>query len=255
MKLQQKLANFLVQSLSQSNKILMGVSLGTLGFLNIMTSSAIAENYFGNNKIQFDRDTTIEFEFIESHGAYQSTFGVLDLDSCQTQGGGEIIFDSCDKTALIVEAKASDAQDTVNRPSSHEDTLSQQSLETDFIGTPGNAVPRPMSEFKFKAGKSYAFYLESSFNGEFAGIVYSAASLNSQGNVQAIFEEGSIETAQMISRQNIPDHNENQYEALINGGILIRFDDTGSQLVKTDYQDVDFDDFVVGIGGYQLNCN
>ena len=87
MKLQQKLANFLIQS--KSHLMLMGISLGTLGCI---TPSAIAENYFGNNNIQFDQDTTIEFEFIESHGAYQSTFGVIDLDSCQTQPGGKIIF-------------------------------------------------------------------------------------------------------------------------------------------------------------------
>ncbi len=248
MKLQKKLANFL----SQSNLISIGISLGTVGCI---VPSAIAENYFGNDNIQFDQDTTIEFEFIESHGAYQSTFGVIDLDSCQTQPGGEIIFNSCDRTALLVEAKASDAQDTVARSSSYEDSLSNQSAELDFIGTPGNAVPRPMSEFKFIGGKRYAFYLESSFNGEFAGVVYSTAVLNSQGNIQAIFEEGSIATAQMISRQNVPDTSVNQYQALINGGVLIRFDDTGSQLVKTDYQDVDFDDFVVGIGGYQVDCN
>ena len=238
--------------MSKSNLILIGLSLGILG---CMTPSAIAENYFGNNNIQFDQDTTIEFEFIESHGAYQSIFGVIDLDSCQTQSNGEINLSSCEKTALIVEAKASDAQDTVSRISSYEDTLSNQSQESDFIGTPGNAVPRPMSEFKFQAGKRYAFYLESYFNGEHAGIVYSTNFLNSQGNVQAIFEKGSIATAQMISRQNVPDSDVNQYQALINGGVLIRFDDTGSQLVKTDYQDVDFDDFVVGIGGYQLDCN
>ena len=155
--------------MSKSNLILIGLSLGILG---CMAPSAIAENYLGNNNIQFDQDTTIEFEFIESHGAYQSIFGVIDLDSCQTQSNGEINLSSCEKTALIVEAKASDAQDTVSRISSYEDTLSNQSQESDFIGTPGNAVPRPMSEFKFQAGKRYAFYLESSFNGEYAEVVF-----------------------------------------------------------------------------------
>lgn len=255
MKRQKQLTNFLMQSIRKSNIGLMSVTIGTLGLLNSMTPSAIAGNYFSTTNIQFDQDTTIEFEFIESHGAYQSTFGVLDLDSCQTQPGGEIIFNSCDKTALLVEAKASDAHETVARSSTYEDSLVNQSRESDFVGTPGNAVPRPMSEFKFEAGKRYAFYLESSFNGEFAGVVYSSTALNGQGNVQALFEEGSAATAQLVSRQNVPDSNVNQYEALINGGVRIRFDDTGSQLVKTDYQDVDFDDFVVGIGGYQVDCN
>ena len=256
MKLQKQTANFLAQSISKSNLILMGVSLGTLGFLHSMTPSAIAGNYFGNNNIQFEQDTIIEFEFIKSHGAYQSTFGVIDLNSCQTKSGGEIIFNSCDKTALLVEAKASDEQDTVFRRSTYEDSLSNQSLEPDFVGTPGNAVPRPMSEFRFEAGKRYASYLESSYDGKSAGVVYSANFLNSQGNVQALFDKGSIETAKMVSyRRNASNTNVNQYQALINGGVLIRFDDTGSQLVKKDYQDVDFDDFVVGIGGYQVDCN
>ena len=255
MKLQKQIANFLAQSISKSNMMLMGVSLGTLGFLHSMTPSAIAENYFGNNYIQFDQDTIIEFEFIKSHGAYQSTFGVIDIDSCQSEPGGEIIFDSCDKTALLVEAKASDDQDTVFRRSSYENSLSAQSLEPDFVGTPGNAVPRPMSEFRFEAEKRYVFYLESSYNGKPAGVVYSADLLNSQGNTQALWDQGSIETAQLISRKNVPDTNVNHYQALINGGLLIRFDDTGSQLVKKDDQDVDFDDFLVGIGGYQVDCN
>ena len=255
MKLQQQIANFLVQSVRKSNLMLMGVSLGTFGFLHSMTPSAIAENYFGNHNIQFEEDTLVEFEFIESHGAYQSTFGVIDLDSCQMQPGGEIVFNSCDKTALLVEAKASDIPDIVTRSSTYEDSLKAQSLEPDFLGTPGNAVPRPMSEFRFEAGKRYAFYLESFYNGKLAGVVYSADLLNSQGNIQALFDKGSMETAQLVSRQNISDTKVNQYPALINGGVLIRFDDTGSQLVKTDYQDTDFDDFVVGIGGYQVDCN
>ena len=55
----------------------------------------------------------------------------------------------------------------------------------------------------------------------------------------------------MASRRNILTDNVNQFDALLNGGILIRFDDTGSRLVKEKYQDQDFDDFVVGIGGYE----
>ena len=192
MKLQQQITNFLAQSLRKSNMMLMGVSLGTVGFLYSMTPSAIAEDYFGSNNIQFDQDTIIEFEFIKSHGAYQSTFGVIDIDSCEIEPGGEIIFNSCDKTALLVEAKASDDQDTVFRRSTYEDSLINQSLEPDFVGTPGNAVPRPTSEFRFEAGKRYVFYLESSYDGKPAGVVYSADILNSQGNIQALWAQESI---------------------------------------------------------------
>ena len=43
----------------------------------------------------------------------------------------------------------------------------------------------------------------------------------------------------------------NQFASLVEGGLLLRFDDTGSKLITDEYQDTDFDDFVVGIGGYE----
>ena len=250
MKLNQYMKNFLTRLKSQKLSRLAGISLSvsTLGFLNVLSQSATANDYVGNKGIQFKENTTIEFEFIESHGAYQSTFGVIDLDSCQTTAEGGIIFDSCAKSPLLAETKPSDTNQSVLRRSTYEDNLSRSNA--DFMGTPGNTVPQAMTEFTFKTGKKYAFYLESRYEGKLAGVVYSVDLFNSQTNRQALFNE-EIPATQLATRRNIPNSETNQFDSLINGGLLLRFDDTGSTLVKDDYQDVDFDDFVVGIGGYE----
>lgn len=230
-----------------SRLVYLGLSLGTFGLLSTWSQAATAtEDYFGNQGIQFKQDTTIEFEFIESHGAYQSTFGVIDLDSCQTDAAGVVLFDSCAKTPLLKEVKPSDTNETVYRRSTYETNAGEKAQE-DFLGTPGNAVIEPKAEFLFKAEKKYAFYLESQFNGKPTGIVYSTDLLNSQGNKQALFDREDLSTVEVAQRRNTA--NENQFPALIDGGVFIHLDDTGSTLVRQDKQDIDFDDFVVGVGG------
>lgn len=221
--------------------------IGTLGLLNGMSLAAEAD-IVGNNGIRFTEDTIVEFEFIESHGAYQSTFGVIDLDSCQTNNSGIINFDSCIKTPLMSEVKASDKFDTVYRRSTYETDL-QVARNNDFLGTPGDTVPNFEQEFKFKANKRYAFYLESEFDGKPAGTVYTTDLINSRGNRQALFNEEGLTALAVAKRRNNPAYDTNKFDYLVNGGLLINFDDTGSTLVKTNDEDVDFDDFIVGMGG------
>lgn len=180
---------------------------------------AFAEDRFNNNGIVFEQDTIIEFEFIESNGAYQSTFGAIDLET------GE-------KIPLLVEVKPADTVQTVSRPSDYQDDTGSDNSD-DFKGTPGNAVPQPLVAFEFKANTPYAFYLESSLNGQPAGIVYSINRQNPGGNQQIRFQ--------------------GDFADLGNGGVLLRWDDTGSALVRSDLQDLDFDDFIIGVGGY-LDC-
>jgi len=195
----------------------LGIFLGTAGLLNVTTLGAVAEDVVGNDGIRFKEDTIVELEFIESHGAYQSVFGVVNLDSCQTNASGQINLDTCSKTPLLSEVKASDSFDTVHRSSTYETDL-QAGRNNDFLGTPGNTVPNYQTEFLFEANKRYAFYLESQFDGKPAGTVYTTDF------------------------------------SLLNGGLLINLDDTGSTLVKDVNEDTDFDDFVVGIGG-GYGCN
>ncbi|MEO1340654.1 MAG: hypothetical protein AAFV28_05800 [Cyanobacteria bacterium J06635_13] len=230
----------------------LGISLGALGILNVLSSAASAD-VVGNQGIQFSEDTIVEFEFIESHGAYQSTFGVIDLDSCQTNPAGIIDFDSCAKTPLLSEVKASDKFDTVYRRSTYETDL-QEARNNDFLGTPGDTVPDFEQEFIFEGSKRYAFYLESEFDGRPAGTVYTTDLINSRGNRQALFNEEGLTSAAVAKRRNSPEYDANKFDYLVDGGLLINFDDTGSTLVKTDDEDVDFDDFIVGMGGGVL-CN
>ncbi len=224
----------------------LGISIGTVGFLQAMSLSALAD-VVGNQGIRFGEDTIVEFEFIESHGAYQSTFGVIDLDSCQKDGAGAINFESCSKTPLMSEVKASDSFDTVYRRSTYETDL-QEGRNNDFLGTPGNTVPNYKEEFLFEADKRYVFYLESQFDGKTAGVVYSSDLINSRGNRQALFNDEGLTKDAIAKRRNTTDHT-NKFDRLVDGGLLINFDDTGSNLVKTSNQDVDFDDFIVGMGG------
>ena len=238
----------MIKNISKLTQV--GVFLGTIGLINLCAQRAVADDhidYVGNKGIQFAEDTTIEFEFIRSHGAYQSTFGVVNLDSCLDDGQGGIIFSSCEKTPLIAESKPSDNYETVTRRSTYEDNLNRSTY--DFLGTPGNTVVQPMAEFTFKEGTRYAFYLESYYEGRMAGVVYSVDYINQQNYRQALFNE-EIPT-QLATRRNVPNSEANQFSSLVEGGLLLRFDDTGSQLVKDEYQDADFDDFVVGIGGYE----
>ncbi|MGL5940605.1 MAG: hypothetical protein ACRC2S_09495 [Waterburya sp.] len=238
---------------NQSHLTGLGVFFIALGFLNVMTHSAVAEDIVGNKGLQFAEDTIVEFEFIESHGAYKSTFGVIDLDSCQADNAGVINFDSCAKTPLISEAKASDSFDTVFRRSTYETDL-KEGRSNDFLGTPGNTVPDVATEFLFKANRRYGFYLESQFDSKPAGTVYTTDFFNSRGNRQALFNEEGLTTEIVAKRRNNPDFDANKFEALINGGLLINFDDTGSTLVKNVDEDTDFDDFIVGVGGGYV-CN
>ncbi len=243
-----------VHNMFRLNWSCISLSIGTLGLLNGMSLAASAEDIVGNNGIRFSEDTIVEFEFVESHGAYQSTFGVIDLDSCQTNNSGIINFDTCTKTPLLSEVKASDKFDTVYRRSTYETDL-QEARNNDFLGTPGNTVPKFKQEFKFDGNKRYAFFLESKFDGKPTGTVYTTDLINSRGNRQALFnEEGLTSAAVAKRRNNDPAADANKFEYLVDGGLLINFDDTGSTLVKTDNEDVDFDDFIIGIGG-GIICN
>ena len=222
----------------------------TTGLLLGTTVTVQAQDTFNDNFIQFEQDTIVEFEFIESHGAYQSTFGVIDLSSCQGSFGG-MDLNSCQRTPLLIEEKASDLQESVVRRSTYQDNAYIDSTG-DFLGTPGNAVPQPIAEFKFEAGKRYIFYLESSFQGKPAGILYSSTAYNPGNNQQALFTDSVDDETLQAVRRNVLDNDvpmQEELGGLVNGGLLIRWDDSGSVLVNDQQKDLDFDDFLVGVGG------
>ncbi len=177
---------------------------------------AQAQELFGNDGIRLDVDTVVEFEFLESNGSYQSVFGIVNLQT------GE-------QFPLYGEVKPSNTLQPIEVPSDYQDDLGSQNRD-DFHGTPGTVVPLPLGEFKFAADTDYSFYLESYFNGQPAGTLYSTSSLNSGDRPYARFD-GPLED-------------------IINGGLLLRWEDSGSLLVGDINTDFDYDDFIVRVGGH-----
>jgi hypothetical protein len=185
----------------------LGVGMIAGAAIATFSQSAKAVEDFNNNFIRFEKDVAVEFEFVESRGAYQSTFGVINLVS------GE-------KTPLLAEVKSSD-DNALTSPRSR-----------DFLGTPGNTVPQPLTEFTFKAGQPYAFYLDSTYQGREAGTVYSSNNRNLGGQLQSRMGDMG---------------------GLANQGLKIEWDDTGSVLSRRN--DLDFNDFQVIAGGNaSLGC-
>jgi hypothetical protein len=173
-----------------------------------------AATMINNSGLQFDQDTTLDSNFIESHGAYQSTFGVMEVDTKK-------------KIPLIVETKAADTVESIFKPSSFRN---HTGTNTDFRGTPSNAVANPTGRFTFKGNKRYVLYLESSFNGRPTGILYSENVLNPNQEQQVKFTGGASD--------------------LCSSGVMVNWDDTGSKLVRNrGQQDRDFDDFIVQLKG------
>ncbi|MEM6753137.1 MAG: hypothetical protein AAF630_09235 [Cyanobacteria bacterium P01_C01_bin.38] len=208
--------------------LFIGVVIG--GIFSVFSSPAQAQTpepiqqqsqeLFGNSGILFSMDTLIQFKFVRSYGAYQSVFGVRN----ETTG---------EETDLIGETKPSDLttsefEQALNKPS---DGLTDN--PNDFQGTLGNAVPLPgTAQFTFKAGNRYSFYLKSQFRGRNVGVMYSTDMKNPASNRQAKFSGG--------------------FYGLANGGVLIRWDDTNSEIPRVNKNDNDFDDFIIRAGGDEV---
>ncbi|MFG6103013.1 hypothetical protein D0962_27780 [Leptolyngbyaceae cyanobacterium CCMR0082] len=184
--------------------------------LGVSSTATQAQESFGNQGIRLDVDTIVEFEFLESNGSYQSTFGIINVQT------GE-------KFPIYSEVKGSDVPQPVNKPSDYQDDAGVNNRD-DFQGTPGVTVPQPLEEFRLTANTEYSFYLESSFNGQPAGILYSTTRQNA-GNRQYARFDGPIGD-------------------VIDGGLLLRWEDAGELLVGAENADYDYDDFIVRIGGY-----
>jgi len=185
-----------------------------VGLLGTTPAPSHAVERFGTDGIWFEVDTVMEFEFVESNGSYQSTFGILNLDTG-------------DRFPLYTEVKPSDVPQPITVPSDYQNDAGLQNQD-DFQGTPGNTVPQFLGEFTFNANTNYTFYLESYYNGQPAGTLYSTSAQNFGNRQYAEF------TAPI--------------DNLMNGGILLNWEDTGSVLVEL--SDNDYDDFIVRMGGY-----
>jgi hypothetical protein len=149
-----------------ANKFKSILGAGVASAALLMAPVAFAADEFGGKAITFDTDTAIDFEFLESHGSFMATFGVMDLNS------GE-------KTPIIKEDKPSDSSErAINKA-------------TDFLGTPGNAVSQPKNTFTFKANTPYTLYLESrTGTGRVASLVFSNDLKNPSSRQQTKFDKG-----------------------------------------------------------------
>ena len=196
----------------------LGLLIGAMasGLFGSFAAPVQAQDAFGNQVIQFPVDTTVEFEFKESHGAYQSTIGIVDLETGQPV------------QVLFSESKPYDQFGTGQ---SQTRSPGQNNIGTslDFLGTvQGGTVQNQLTEFTFQANKRYAFYLESvSPTGQTRRTVLSSSSL------AAVFD-GSLSSGER-------------------GGVVgsrIAWDDDG--LPQAPGKDDDFDDFVIEAGGYLI---
>ena len=206
-----------MRQIKRGNKRLAGIPLlmGAMaaGLVGSLTAPVQAQDSFGNQVVQFPVDTTVEFEFKESHGAYQSTLGIVNVDTGQPV------------KVLFSEVKPYDAAGTgQTQPSSPGQNNTGTSV--DFLGTvQGGTVQNQFSEFTFQANTRYGFYLESvSPTGQTRRTVLSTSDL------AAVFN-GALDAG---NRGGIT-------------GTRIAWDDNG---LPQPGKDQDFDDFVIEAGGY-----
>lgn len=146
--------------ISKVRNLLIGCGAIAATAFGSFVQSANADEQFNNRTIQFDRDTIIEFEFLKSNNAAQSTFGVVNLAT------GE-------KTPLISETRAQD------KPGKNR------------VGTVGKAVKKPYAEFTFKSGTPYSLYLDSTVKGKPATTVYSTLEKNGGSQVAKFDNEAT----------------------------------------------------------------
>ena len=112
------------------------LSVATVTTLLSLVSALPADAFtFGNSGILFDKDTTVNFEFLQSHGWWIGQFGVMETSNLN-------------QTFLI-------SEDRRANPGSgeHNDSLGTAGL--------GLAVENPFANFTFKAGTEYSLFLSS----------------------------------------------------------------------------------------------
>ncbi len=95
-------------------------------------AASLTSSNFGVGGLKFDTDTTVQFDFLESHGMWQTAIGVYLKDT-----------NTLVSTLFAEDLKASD-------PGTN-DTLG------DWKGSPGVAVSKSTTTFNFLAGVEYQF--------------------------------------------------------------------------------------------------
>lgn len=190
------------------------ISVSTVAATALVSLSAPAQAFtFGTSGISFTENTTVNFTFNQSHGAYKSTLGIYQVNNSTP---------SLVQT-LFSESKASDNGGV-----------------DDWKGTLGNTVLGPGTvSFTFLANQVYTLGLKSTYMGYDMGAVFSTSSLNWGSSQQFVFGPAPLSfstnsTAAFANPQNYQSGN-----IFSNIPVQIGIDDGGNR------NDVDYNDFSV----------
>lgn len=193
--------------------IFIGIT-ATAATLAIIGSANPAHAFsFGTSGIQFDTDTTVTFNFVESHGAFQSALHVFEASNLNKSLG-----------QLFWETKQSD-----------------NGGANEWLGSFGNAVASASgansASFTFKGGVAYTLGLLSGKN----GTVYSTSALNANATQQAVFgaKDALWSSLNKETTKNFAGVGQYQSGNVFSGPVLLSFDDRGNK------NDTDFQDFAI----------
>lgn len=193
---------------------LLNTAIATLSAIGLTSGFApsVQAQALTNTVIQFPEDTVIEFELVDTHGYYQSTFGVQD-----TRTGR--------KTPLFVEVKPFD------QPNSSVPGRDDTGTSPDFYGTVeggsvvnGEGQANKLIKFTFRSGTPYVFYMDSTDP-----------------------RTKQVKTA-YLSTNNLATRFSGSLVAGESGN-LIEWDDSG---LPKPGKDSDFDDFAIIAGGFTI---
>lgn len=191
------------------------------GLVSAAPAQAIS---FGSGLIQGD-GSKVKFTFEESHGAFQSEFGVYNKTTNTFH-------------SLFEEIAGSDGY----KPSS-----------TDNVGTCGITVLDCQASFTFEEDNEYSFFLKSYWQGQEANTLFSANELNSDpswidyGNQTKYFSDLTVLDDKYGTNESLDSQLANwaSENVTLKNGVdsLIAFEDNG--LVDGEYVHGDWNDFLV----------
>lgn len=201
----------------QHNLLYVATATTLLGIVSAAPANAFT---FGNSGIRFDSDTTVNFEFLQSHGWWYGDLGVIDLST-----GLE--------TFLISETRNVD-------PGSGRSNDNLGTVGTTKAVLSENAV----TSFNFNQGREYSFFLKSydktpeGTRGTHTNTVYSTSLLNPERwNTPITLTNNNYDES--LNGRMLNGRDRVLFEGNLLSGLTLFFEDNGIG------GDNDYDDFIV----------
>ena len=151
-----------------------------------LAAPAHALNLFSSSGISFDKNTSVQFKFEESHGKYRSTLGIME------------VLNGLPKLSSFTSLFAENAPGYDGRSNDWQASCG------------GSTIPLPCTtSFNFLEGKTYTLALSRpvNSNGVSSGYVYSTTQLNKFGSggpyVQAMFTGDLYRSGMTVSFEDI----------------------------------------------------